>query len=603
MRLYPVLFQLFATFRPGIDGRRPSRARAIFGVVLAAVAGLSAPAARAVEPARYYADVDPYGASALRNSLHEVIDDHQRFSYTSTALDTWDVLEEADEDPLDAGSIVDVYRNQSFPKNGGGGGGYNREHAWPKSYGFPLDGSQNYPYTDCHHLFLSDESYNSSRNNKPYDQCDASCDERPTVAGTGGGYPGASNWTTVGKWETWVGRRGDVARSLFYMGVRYAGGLHGGTGAAEPDLVLTDDLTQVVTSGTNVSLAYMGRLSVLLQWHLDDPVDDVERARNDAIYAHQQNRNPFIDHPQWVACVFGGSCVGLLAAPTGLVAQLQAGGVQLDWQDNGEPDLAGYYVWRASSPGGNFEQRNPSPLGASEFFDSPLLQGTSYRYAVSAVNSLGDESPRSAVLAVSPGPPPWLNEIHYDNAGADSQEGFEIAGLAGTSLQGWQAVAYNGSGGVVLETLALSGTLLDAGDGFGFLWFDLVPLQNGPADGLALVDPDGVVVEFLSWEGEVTASAGPALGLGSSDIGPSEGSGTPVGHSLQRVGTGGSAAEFSWAAPAAQTHGAVNTGQVTLLSVLLPSGSIAVRAGLVVLLLAGAAARFRRTGRGRKSRR
>ena len=60
-------------------------------------------------------------------------------------------------------------------------------------------------------------------------------------SGGSGVYPGESNWTTAGVWEAWAGRRGDVARALFYLDVRYEGGVHGVTGAAEPDLVLTDD--------------------------------------------------------------------------------------------------------------------------------------------------------------------------------------------------------------------------------------------------------------------------------------------------------------------------------------------------------------------------
>ena len=603
MRSDPVAHLVDSNFRPGRRAWRSLRALALLGVSVAALLGLFAQPIGADPPVGYYGSADTSSASALRTSLHEIIDDHQRLPYTSTALDTWDVLEEADEDPSDTGSIVDVYLNQSFAKNGGGGGGYNREHAWPKSYGFPVDGSLNYPYTDCHHLFLSDESYNSSRSNKPYDQCDASCTERPTVAGTGGGYPGASNWTTTGKWETWVGRRGDVARALFYSDVRYEGGLHGGSGAAEPDLVLTEDLAQVVTSGSNVSLAYMGRLSVLLQWHLDDPVDDLERARNDAIYAHQQNRNPFIDHPEWVACVFQATCSGAPAAPTGLVAELQGGGVQLDWQDNGEPDLAGYHVWRALSPGGSYQQRNISLLASSEFFDSPLQLGSTYDYTVTAVDSLEATSTQSAVVSVTNGPPPWINEIHYDNTGADSQEGFEIAGVAGTSLAGWQVVSYNGSGGTVVASLGLGGVLPDAGDGFGFLWFDMTPLQNGPADALALVDPSGAVVEFLSWEGVLTPGEGPALGMGSTDIGQSESSSTALGDSLQRVGTGGAGADFSWAAPAAHTRAAVNTGQVLVLAVGVPALSPVALLGLAGLLVAGGSAQFRRRVRRKRSRR
>ena len=195
---------------------------------------------------------------------------------------------------------------------------FDREHSWPKSYGFPLDNLSNYPYTDCHHLFAAYSSYNASRSNLPYDTCDGTCTEKPTEYnnGQGGGsgtYPGNSNWRTgsgsTGKWETWIGRRGDVARALLYMDVRYEGGYHSITSVAEPDLILTDNTNLIVSdTGENKSTAYMGILSTILQWHKDDPVDDVERDRNDAVYSYQGNRNPFVDHPEWVDCIFEDNC-------------------------------------------------------------------------------------------------------------------------------------------------------------------------------------------------------------------------------------------------------------------------------------------------------
>ncbi|MCZ6652631.1 MAG: endonuclease [Planctomycetota bacterium] len=55
-------------------------------------------------------------------------------------------------------------------------------------------------------------------------------------------------------------------------------------------------------------MAHMGMLTVLLQWHVEDPVDDVELNRNDVVFSFQDNRNPFIDHPEWVACLFLDEC-------------------------------------------------------------------------------------------------------------------------------------------------------------------------------------------------------------------------------------------------------------------------------------------------------
>ena len=76
--------------------------------------------------------------------------------------------------------------------------------------------------------------------------------------------------------------------------------------------VLTDDVALIGASNTenNESRACMGLLSVLLTWHQQDPVDEKELLRNDAVFQHQGNRNPFIDNPDWVGCLFGAQCGG-----------------------------------------------------------------------------------------------------------------------------------------------------------------------------------------------------------------------------------------------------------------------------------------------------
>ena len=92
-----------------------------------------------------------------------------------------------------------------------------------------------------------------------------------------------------------------------YMDVRYEGSTHGVTGSIEPDLILTDDGGQIVSTSYNVPVAFMGMLSDLYQWHLDDPVENDERERNEVVYLHQGNRNPFVDHPEWVECLYFGT--------------------------------------------------------------------------------------------------------------------------------------------------------------------------------------------------------------------------------------------------------------------------------------------------------
>jgi endonuclease I len=266
-------------------------------------------------PAGYYGSVDTSSQAALRTSLHQVIDDHTRFPYTSGSTDTWNVLEAAQEDPSDPNRVIDIYRNASYVKVSGGNNNYQREHSWPSSYGFPDDSSANMPYSDCHLLFICNGTYNQNRSNKPFANCSANCTELITEVndGQGGGsgtYPGNSNWTTSAVFEVSPFRRGDLARAMLYADVRYEGGNHGITGVMEPDLILTDNLGLIAASNTgqNESFAYMGRLAVLLEWHFADPVDEFERNRNDVVAAFQGNRSPFVDHPEWVDCLFLGMC-------------------------------------------------------------------------------------------------------------------------------------------------------------------------------------------------------------------------------------------------------------------------------------------------------
>lgn len=81
------------------------------------------------------------------------------------------------------------------------------------------------------------------------------------------------------------------------------------TGDPEPDLILTNVQSQIVTFGDNTEQsAYMGMLSDLLAWHEEDPVDARELERNDTVASFQGNRNLFVDHPEWVSCLWGDEC-------------------------------------------------------------------------------------------------------------------------------------------------------------------------------------------------------------------------------------------------------------------------------------------------------
>jgi hypothetical protein len=187
----------------------------------------------------------------------------------------------------------------------------------------------------------------------------------------------------------------------------------------------------------------------------------------------------------------------------------------------------------------------------------------------------------------------WINEIHYDNTGADTGEFVEIAGEAGASLSGFSLVLYNGTGGAPYATIALSGTIGNLQNGFGTLSFAAVGLQNGAPDGLALVDSSSAVIQFLSYEGVFTAAGGAANGMLSTDIVVVEIGTEPVGWSLQLTGTGDSYEDFAWMRPSSETKGAINTGQAFPVSVPDAGSSLA----LLGLALGGLGfiARFRRS--------
>lgn len=155
---------------------------------------------------------------------------------------------------------------------------------------------------------------------------------------------------------------------------------------------------------------------------------------------------------------------------------------------------------------------------------------------------------------------PFINELHYDNAGTDVGEGIEIAGRAGFTLDGWSLLLYNGSSGTPYDELVLSGTIADQDSGFGVLFFP-VALQNGGPDGIALVSAAGATRQFLSYEGSFTATAGAAAGITSVDIAVHESPDTPVGWSLQLAGAGYDYEHFLWSAAAPASFGAINPGQ------------------------------------------
>ena len=236
----------------------------------------------------YYSGLETLKGEALAKGLYLKIKNHKTFTYRQC----YDILIELDSDPENPNNVIGIYSNFSMnaAKQYNEGNGWNREHIWAKSYGD--FGTAPGPGTDLHHLRASDVSTNSARNNRTFDEADEPyTDGDGNYLGESGCYTSSVEWV----WEPRNERKGDIARMIFYMDIRYEG--EGG----EPDLALVDEIPD-----RGSKEPYHGKLSTLLRWHEEDPVSEEEKNRNELIYEkYQKNRNPFIDHPEFARKVWG----------------------------------------------------------------------------------------------------------------------------------------------------------------------------------------------------------------------------------------------------------------------------------------------------------
>ncbi|MER7822263.1 endonuclease [Streptomyces sp. NPDC096097] len=258
-------------------------AAALIGVPAAASAGqqgttvpAAAPAAAADPYADYYANAQGKTGAALKAALHDIIKTQSKVTYDGV----WNALKVTDQDPANSANVILLYsgRSQSKATNGGGVNDWNREHVWAKSHGD--FGTATGPGTDLHHLRPEDVTVNSTRGNKDFDKGGSPVSEAP------------GSLTDADSFEPRDAVKGDVARMLLYMAVRYEG----------EDGFANLELNDKVNNG---SAPAMGRISLLKQWSQMDPPDAFEQRRNQVIFdQYQHNRNPFIDHPEWVASIW-----------------------------------------------------------------------------------------------------------------------------------------------------------------------------------------------------------------------------------------------------------------------------------------------------------
>ncbi|MBU1369828.1 MAG: endonuclease [Bacteroidetes bacterium] len=240
-------------------------------------------------PSGYYDSAEGLYEEALRASLHNIIDNHNVRSYSQL----WSDFELTDKKPN--GKVWDMYSDQpggtpayeytffsdQCGNYSGEGSCYNREHSWPKSW----FGDASPMYTDLFHLIPTDGYVNGRRSNYPFGEVGSA-----SWTSTNGSKVGSNNTPGYGGtvFEPIDAYKGDLARGILYMTVRYYGEDSNWPGSA-------------MTDGADL---LPWAISLMLQWHEQDPVSQKEIDRNNDIYQIQQNRNPFVDHPEFAQQIY-----------------------------------------------------------------------------------------------------------------------------------------------------------------------------------------------------------------------------------------------------------------------------------------------------------
>lgn len=242
-------------------------------------------------PVDYYLGAENYADGTLKFELNQIIDNHIEFSYTSTSTDVWDILKDTDRDPNNPDNVILIYSGVSI--NGAqeynSTNGWTREHVWAKSRGD--FGTTRGPGTDVHALRPLDANTNSTRSNRGFDNCITCVVVLDKWGNDTNSKRDLNDWSFEPKTDV----KGDVARMIFYMAVRYEG--YDGY----PDLEMSETILP-----TTDKTPFHGILTTLLEWNRLDPVDAWEENRNDIIYYdYQDNRNPFIDHPEIAEHLWG----------------------------------------------------------------------------------------------------------------------------------------------------------------------------------------------------------------------------------------------------------------------------------------------------------
>lgn len=302
-------------------------------------------------PPGYYDAATGTGAT-LKTQLFNIIKNPSVVSYDGL----WTAYLKTDRDKYyeKDNTVLDIYSenpigadpyNYTFITNqcgnySGEGGCYNREHSFPKSWfndASPM-------YSDLFHIYPTDGKVNGERSNYPYGTV-----SNPTWTSQNGSKLGpcsASGYSgTV--FEPIDEFKGDLARTYFYMVTCY-------------EDKITAWTTCPVLDGTTFPAYQTWFLNIMLDWNAQDPVSQKEVDRNDSIYKIQGNRNPYIDHPEYVNLIWGGT--GNIINPSNFSATgTSTTAIQVNWSLNASNDsvLLAYNTTNTfGTPSGTYSEGN-----------------------------------------------------------------------------------------------------------------------------------------------------------------------------------------------------------------------------------------------------
>ena len=239
-------------------------------------------------PSGYYNNANGKTGDELKTALHEIIKGHNVVSYGGL-LNAF-----AYTDCKPNGKIWDIYSNIEYSLSTGLCGEYehegdcwNREHTWPQSW----FNESTTPRSDLFHVYPTDGFVNGQRSNYPYGEVNSPI----YTSGNGSKLgPCVTSGYSGRVFEPIDEYKGDIARTYFYMSVRYYG----------------EDDDWGASGMTDKSEIKSWAMTMLLRWNDNDPVSDKEIARNNAVYGYQNNRNPFIDHPEYAHMIWDANWQG-----------------------------------------------------------------------------------------------------------------------------------------------------------------------------------------------------------------------------------------------------------------------------------------------------